>query len=90
MEPPPPSGLLLDVDLVGNPPRLVFSTFSVSGGERVSNKGSGGTGSASGGVTVEEVRHAPVESDELRERVELLAEAFYTGQALLGKLEQHA
>ena len=72
MQPPVPSGVVLDVTLAAGPPRLVLSAYLLK------------TGSL---TDVADSRHASVEPDELAERLAALAEALHATQGLLAKLE---
>jgi hypothetical protein len=72
MQPSPPPGLLLDINLVGAPLRLVFSAFVMrQGGDRA----------------VVDVRHVASTPDALVGRLETLSEALTEAKSLLAKLD---
>ena len=71
MQPPLPSGVVIDVGVAANPPRLIFSAYLLRPSD--------------GGVA--DSRHVSVEPDELGERLEILTEAQREAAGLLSKLD---
>ena len=74
LQPPPPPGLLIDVNVAGAPPRLIFSAHVAAKG------GDAHTAAA-------EARHVPTYPDDLIERHAVLERVLAEAKALLAKLE---
>lgn len=71
MQPPIPQGVIIDVNVASDPPRLVFSSYLLR---------------ASDGVVIN-ARHVAVHPEELEERLAMLTETAREVRSLLAKLE---
>ena len=74
MQPPLPSGAVIDLNVAGSPPRLVFSSYLLR---------------ASDGVVIN-ARHVAVHPEELEERLAMLTETAREVRSLLAKLADKA